>query len=567
MRLLTLFIEEYKNIKNQTFDFSDHDGLTLLIGNNGSGKSNLLESISDIFSNLYQNQNHFETKGFVINYIIDGIIYSVKYENGNIEKRCNGEMEAVANPFILPKRIVAVYSGETSRLSNRFFKPIFDGIVQKQIHANPLSSALLRLPEMVYLDHSYWGLSLLSLLCSDADDIIAFCQNEIGIKHEDVVFEFNYAPQDGRNGYHNYTSSRILDFVKSFDSRTTYSVNEFIQCIESHGFQRLEVFELLYCAYLPINSKIITEINVKINDDFDVEGLSEGLKKRILIRAALEFASQENSLYLLDEPDAHVHLCKKRKVVEDINSYKARKQIVITSHSPTMCKYVGKDNPQSIIMLDHGEKKNISNVFEAGRMLSDDNQIFNLLFSTKHIVLTEGKTDCKYIKKALEFCKTDYPVLYNDTDYISVGGTDGEVIVDLLPRITDIHNRKIIVLVDRDTGGLKCAKKVLNNDNLKKDDIDVRQITAKQNASFIMIPSKDGSQKDFMVEDYFDHNKIEQLSIEYISTHFSGKNFGEFPKVKDDMKRTVLPNFCDSSTDPNDFIGFKILFDKIMEVF
>ena len=567
MRLKSLYIEEYKNIKNQTFDFSDHDGLTLLIGNNGSGKSNLLESISDIFSNLYQNQNHFETKGFNIKYTIDGILYSVKYENGNIEKRCDGEMEAVANPFILPKRIIAVYSGETSRLSNRFFKPIFDGIVQKQIHANPLSSALLRLPEMVYLNHSYWGLSLLSLLCSDADDIIAFCQNEIGIKHEDVVFEFNYAPQDGRYGYHNYTSSRILDFVKSFDSRTTYSVNEFIQCIESHGFQRLEIFELLYCAYLPINGKIITGINVKINDDFDVEGLSEGLKKRILIRAALEFASQENSLYLLDEPDAHVHLCKKRKIVEDINSYKARKHIMITSHSPTMCKFVGKDTPQSIIMLDHGEKKTVSNIFEAGRILSDDNQIFNLLFTTKHIVLTEGKTDCRYIKKALEFYKTDYPILYNETDFISVGGTDGEVIVDLLPRITDINNRRIIVLVDRDKGGLNCAKKVLQNENLKKEDIEIRPITSKENASFIMIPSKDGSQNDFMIEDYFDHNKIEQLSIEYINTNFSGKNFGAFPRVKDDMKKIVLPNFCDSSTNPNDFADFKILFEKMMEVF
>ena len=88
MKLLSLYIEEYKNIKKQTFDFSNHEGLTLLVGNNGSGKSNLLESISDIFSNLYQGYTNFKTKGFDIKYKFNtGVTYSIKYANGNLEKK------------------------------------------------------------------------------------------------------------------------------------------------------------------------------------------------------------------------------------------------------------------------------------------------------------------------------------------------------------------------------------------------------------------------------------------------------------------------------------------------
>ena len=54
MKLLSLYIKEYKNIKEQTFDFSKNNGLIALIGENGSGKSNLLEALSLIFAGIYQ---------------------------------------------------------------------------------------------------------------------------------------------------------------------------------------------------------------------------------------------------------------------------------------------------------------------------------------------------------------------------------------------------------------------------------------------------------------------------------------------------------------------------------
>ena len=416
---------------------------------------------------------------------------------------------------------------------------------------------------MIYLNHFYWNLSLLSLLCSEADDIKSFCRNEIGIK-ENILFKFKYATQNGKDGYHNYENSRILDFVRSFDSNEEYKIDDFIKSIEGRGFYRNELFELLYCAYTPKDGKIITDIKIIFNNGLTVDDLSEGLKKRLLIRAALEFAAQENSLYLLDEPDAHIHLSKKKTIIEDIGLYKTRKQFIITSHSPTMCKFVGRNNPSSIIMFDEGEQKNVTELLEVEKIMSDDAEFFNLLFTTKHIVLTEGKTDCKYIKKAITILKNDYRDLFYNVEFISVGGTDGDIINDLLPRITDFANRKIIVLVDRDDGGLKCAKKVLNNNNLKKEDIDIRTITSKPNSKFIMIPSLDGgSQEDFTIEDYFNRDTVLQLSIDYINEKFKGKNFTKFPRVKDDLKKVILPNFCEEAHDSNVFENFKILLDKL----
>ncbi|MBQ1175798.1 MAG: AAA family ATPase [Treponema sp.] len=46
MRLKHFYIKDYKNLKDFSLDFENGNGLSILIGNNGSGKSNVLEAIS-----------------------------------------------------------------------------------------------------------------------------------------------------------------------------------------------------------------------------------------------------------------------------------------------------------------------------------------------------------------------------------------------------------------------------------------------------------------------------------------------------------------------------------------
>ena len=53
MQLIKLFIEHYKNLTALEIDFSDNENVSVIIGNNGSGKSNIVEAISGIFAGLY----------------------------------------------------------------------------------------------------------------------------------------------------------------------------------------------------------------------------------------------------------------------------------------------------------------------------------------------------------------------------------------------------------------------------------------------------------------------------------------------------------------------------------
>ena len=59
MKLKSLWIQEYKNLKDFQLDFEKGNHLSILIGNNGSGKSNVLE---DLVINLIQIMNLFMIK-------------------------------------------------------------------------------------------------------------------------------------------------------------------------------------------------------------------------------------------------------------------------------------------------------------------------------------------------------------------------------------------------------------------------------------------------------------------------------------------------------------------------
>lgn len=54
MKLKSLYIKKYKNLIDFNVDFETGNGLTMLVGNNGSGKSNVLEAISGIFHDLFK---------------------------------------------------------------------------------------------------------------------------------------------------------------------------------------------------------------------------------------------------------------------------------------------------------------------------------------------------------------------------------------------------------------------------------------------------------------------------------------------------------------------------------
>lgn len=78
MRIKKLYITGYKNLHNLTLDFEAGNGLTMLIGNNGSGKSNILEAISGIFHDAYKESSERKLTAQIVNTVLNTVLMMIK---------------------------------------------------------------------------------------------------------------------------------------------------------------------------------------------------------------------------------------------------------------------------------------------------------------------------------------------------------------------------------------------------------------------------------------------------------------------------------------------------------
>ena len=168
VKLKHLKIKGFKNLtgENQWFelDFTDKDGITVLIGNNGSGKSNVLEALSAIFIGLYKigTPQRKPTFSYSIEYSIGTeVVTDIKIEliNGTYGFYLNDVKELKKDFFEwadkwLPSKIIACYSGEETRLWETYYKHSYSDFI-----TSIKNNELRYLPEqkLFYIDGGYWN--------------------------------------------------------------------------------------------------------------------------------------------------------------------------------------------------------------------------------------------------------------------------------------------------------------------------------------------------------------------------------------------------------------------------
>lgn len=128
MKLKSVYIEKYKNLSPLTIDFELGNGLTMLVGNNGSGKSNVLEAISGIFHDLFKGKDSRKIKcDYKLQYTLNEINCVIEQTNGFL--RCYGPKFKRREYFIeenAPHNIIGLYSGEEDRLWTSFYETIIE---------------------------------------------------------------------------------------------------------------------------------------------------------------------------------------------------------------------------------------------------------------------------------------------------------------------------------------------------------------------------------------------------------------------------------------------------------
>ena len=441
MRLRSLYISDYKNLKAFNLTFDGESFLDIFVGKNGTGKSNLFEALTEIFSHLYE----FEKRGgdfdfaYKINYEIDGEDILIEWDDGVF--KINGQERKTIGSTSLPDNVVIYYSGHNQAVSKIVDQ--YKGSFRKSLKKADEDDSR----RFIGIGSDYKNLLLTLLLIQPLEGVVAkFTAEKLGIAEVGdsvrlVLSRPSFAPK-----------SFLVDAI---DPATQFwnaggVVGEFLSkltaCIKG-GFGAGELYDRERDVYtIPIDIEMfkaefkdettaaifrkfdnlktlemLSEISVSIKLESGLEAntshFSDGQFQSIYIYALIEIFKDRNCITLLDEPDSFLHpewqFQFLQQVIEITDVAAAKNHVLMTSHSAvTLIQHTDrkikffdvKDNsahcytvPKKIAI-----NKLSSNIIE----YNEQEQLLSILntiqIEKKPVLFTEGSTDPIIIKTAWE---------------------------------------------------------------------------------------------------------------------------------------------------------------------
>lgn len=449
MKLNSLYIEKYKNLSTFTIDFESGNGLTMLVGNNGTGKSNVLEVISGIFHDLFKEKDSRKiTCDYKLEYNLNECNCVIEQTNGIL--RCYGEKFKRRDYFVeenAPNTVIGLYSGEEDRLWTSFYESYYKEYI-KRIKTNQHQERM----RLMLINKYYWNVALLTLLLSDNETLKPFIENDLGIasiskielkfnfRHFDDVNELLKAFINKINPEHEVKKQYTLDGLKQKITHETHLDELGNSVVIESEIEDVEVFRYFTQAYIPKNEKIIKDISIKIDDDITVEQLSEGEKKLILVKTVLEILSDEKTLVLMDEPDAHLHEIRKKNLYSMMGEYPNR-QIVIATHSPTFIDIAEQHQVKMLKLNDGGN----TIIYEEEKI----EIIRELTGSRINAFLEKPILYCEGTETSIEAIL--YPVLFPEYKIVPAGGHEEVIyLTKMYNRTFGNHAHRAIGIIDWD---------------------------------------------------------------------------------------------------------------------
>jgi predicted ATPase len=409
---------QFKNLKNVTIDFDQDHWVTVVIGWNGTGKSNVLEALAIIFRDLIgrkrtpafafqlayrmgagESLRHIhidadpdrEKEPFTIHVATDAQARG----EGTLTPFIEGEAPVSAlrgkaiklTAFLnadseyLPRYVFSYYSGESPRM-HEVFRPYLENYDSKL--RNGEDPGLKRL---FYAMPVHSQFVLLAFLIQQSDVVREFLDDHLGLDQdegiESVLFVLRQPPWKSKaaDGDPRFWNARGV--VRDFLSRLydialapvelSRRVSTSIWNKETLQFKYLYVKDIVALRRLVGNqspaqffrdlestyvSELIEEVRIRVrlkkNDgSVTFRELSEGEQQLLTVLGLLRFTAEDESLFLLDEPDTHLN---PRWCVDYLNYLKSfvgqnsegqdNSHIVLTTHNPLAIAELVKEQVQ-----------------------------------------------------------------------------------------------------------------------------------------------------------------------------------------------------------------------------
>lgn len=457
MRLKSVFISQYKNLKDFSLSFDGKSFIDVFVGKNGSGKSNLFEAIIEIFRHLDQlgRADSDITFDYRMSYEIKGQDTEIEWKAGKLRINKDEDRKTLGQtPF--PDNILIYYSGHNTTVSSLVaeYETKFRGRIKG---ANLEDSR-----RFLGIGQEYKALLLAVLLVQPANSRAhTFIRQKLGIAclgitkpGTDDVSEAVLRVDLQRPDYARGSEREKYD-IDVVDTATRYwqpvgISKDFLDTLSGciwDNTEKLTVTEGYfpdddrYVLYLSISKlqgifvgkwqelfrqfdnlktlgmlgAISVPLRLTSGTDGNISHFSDGQFQSVYIYSIVELFKDRNCFILLDEPDAFLHpewqFDFLRQVFEITDAAAKTCHVLMSSHSASTIT-CANDSVINLFEFD-GEKVALTKVnkaeiiksLSAGLITFSESEarlsINHFLRSTSGDVLfTEGVTDEKILETA-----------------------------------------------------------------------------------------------------------------------------------------------------------------------
>lgn len=389
MRLDELTIGEFKNLRDLYVDFDASSPYTVLVGENGSGKSNLIEALTLIFRNLDLDID--APFAYRLKYRCRGRDVRVHADAGETPQfwvRDAGDSEYVelprrqftaedeaGRPLYRPAFVFGYYSGPSDRLAalferhrERYYRFIIKPLAAR-IAGVSSSNALRRL---FYARTLHGQFALLAFFMESSADDRAFLRQHLQIEGLDsVLFALKrplWATKAKTGGDARFWSAEgeVREFLtRLYDAAllparmmrripVDLTKDPLVESLylflpDAAALERVyQLYGSQYAFFTALEStyisKVLTEVRTRVRMASAAGGqavtyrdLSEGEQQLLLVLGLLKFTAEDEALFLLDEPDTHLNPAWSTQYLTFLDAFIRGREtchIVMSTHDP-----------------------------------------------------------------------------------------------------------------------------------------------------------------------------------------------------------------------------------------
>jgi energy-coupling factor transporter ATP-binding protein EcfA2 len=447
MRLRSVWISDYKNLKDFSIIFEGNGFIDIFVGKNGSGKSNFQEALIAIFDHLFDFDPAETGPAFdyELSFEIVGVGTTLKWRGGLLS--INGEEgRRSLGQTSMPDHVLVYYSGHNPNVGGLIDK--YEERFERKIDGPGFADS----PKIIAITEELKDLFLAMMLLLPENDVgrqalikrlgIKTVRSEIRVVLQRPVYargrnaaQFEVDDLQGKRYWN--PRGATGDFLARLES--CFSAGSDRGPIRTEGYQaetdayflfldleklRAEfagdgicsLFRQFYSLkILEMLASISVEVELESGYKGGTSGFSDGQFQMVYMLASAELFKDRNIVSLFDEPDAFLHPEWQFEFLNQIDAISAQaartNHILLNSHSAST---IAANAPVRIrlftssaagVSILHPDKSDLINSLSAGLITFSEQEatlgINQIIEGTSGPVLfTEGPSDAEILRFA-----------------------------------------------------------------------------------------------------------------------------------------------------------------------